>query len=420
MSEPRPDAAGAPFAVVPRGAFLLGIGQAVLVVGLTGFGLARSLLDGARWPIVLGAVALLVVFAAGLGLGLVHRPEPDPDAFAPRAWTGGQGVRIAWVLVLLVLASVLVVASSHFLWLLFPLWMVVAQVVSLPVALPAIAASLAVVVSIDGGRSSSAAVIGPVVGALVAVGLARGALRLQDEARRSRDLLARVVAAQAEAAALSDEVVRAQREAGVLAERTRLARDIHDTLAQGFSSILLLARAAGRAPDADPLPILSEIEATAAASLAEARRVVYALTPPDLAEAGLAAPLRRMGEELARQTGAEVTVEIDPDLPRLAPATEVALLRAAQGALANVRRHAHARRVGVGLAASEGVVRLDVVDDGVGFDPTRRRVPTLEGGYGLTALRDRLAELGGGLAVESEPGEGTAVSAHLPLTRGDA
>jgi signal transduction histidine kinase len=103
----------------------------------------------------------------------------------------------------------------------------------------------------------------------------------------------------------------------------------------------------------------------------------------------------------------------------LATAVEVALLRLAQGALANVRQHARATRVGITLTYSDHEVRLDVVDDGVGFDPRLVTRPSAEGaGFGLRAMHDRLAALGGTLDVESTPGSGTAVAATVPLANG--
>lgn len=383
---------------------LLRIGQSVLFVALLLIGLVRGVLGGGGWPVVIGCGALAVLFGAGLA---AHR----------RLGSTGRAV---WVIALLVATVALMQVSPDFVWLAFPVWMWVAQVTTLPVALTLTGASVAMVIVVlhQQGQSSSAAVLGPIIGALVAVGLARGALRLEREGEEHRRLLARVLESQAEAAALSDELVRTQRDAAVLAERTRLAQDIHDTLAQGFSSILLLTRAAARESDpARVAGLLEQIQAAAAENLTESRRVVYALAPDDLTSGGLAAPLTRMATELAGQLDADVTLDIDPDLPRLATATEVALLRAAQGALANVRRHSGASHLKISLARADGEVRLDVVDDGVGFDPESitDAEPTLAGGYGLRALRARLAELGGGLAVESEPGQGTALSVTLPF-----
>jgi len=240
--------------------------------------------------------------------------------------------------------------------------------------------------------------------------VARGALRLEQEGREHQRLLARVLEAQAEADALSDELVRAQKKSAVNAERTRLAHDIHDTLAQGFSSVLFLTQAAACETDPErPQELLTQIRVAAAENLTESRRVVYALAPDDLTTGGVAAPLTRITSELATQLNADVTIVLDPNLPRLHTATEVAILRAAQGALANVRRHAGASHVQVTLARADDPVRLDIVDDGVGFDPTAIAAePILAGGYGLRALGERLAAIGGGLAIESEPGQGTA------------
>lgn len=381
---------------------LLRIGQSVLFGALLLIGVVRGVLDRG-WPVALAGGAIAVLFVAGL---VVHR------------LLGLKG-RAVWVVTLLVATVALMQVSPDFVWLAFPVWMWLAQVVSLPLALTLTAASVAFAIAVlnQHGQSSSAAVLGPIIGALVAVGLARGALRLEQEGQEHQRLLTRVLEAQAEADVLSDELVRAQREAAVNAERARLAHDIHDTLAQGFSSILLLTRAAVRETDLERArELLTQIRAAAAENLTESRRVVYALAPDDLTIGGLPSMLSRMTTELATQLNADVTIDIDPNLPRLHTASEVAILRAAQGALANVRRHAGARHIRVTLAPADGQVRLDVVDDGVGFDPTSIAAePTLAGGYGLKALRERLAAIGGGLAIESEPGQGTAISVTVPF-----
>lgn len=383
---------------------LLQIGQSALFVALLLIGVVRGVVDGAVWPLLAASAAVAVLFGAGLA---AHRRL-------------GPTGRAVWVVALLVGTVGLMQLSSNFVWLVFPVWMWVAHVVRLPLALTLTAASVAMVIVTlhQQGQSSSAAVLGPIIGALVAVGLARGALRLEREGEAQRRLLTRVLESQAEAAALSEELGRAQREAAVLAERTRISHDIHDTLAQGFSSILLLSRAAARETDPQRiLGLLVQIQGAASENLTESRRVVYALAPDDLTASGIAGPLRRMTAELATQLDADITVDIDPDLPRLATATEVALLRAAQGALANVRRHSGAKTVTVTVARHDNDVRLDVLDDGVGFDLVGLgdAEPTLAGGYGLRSLRARLTALGGGLAIESEPGQGTALSVTVPF-----
>jgi signal transduction histidine kinase len=388
---------------------LLQVGQSVLFVALFLIGVVRGVLGGGGWPLAVASGAVAIVFGAGLA---AHRRL-------------GPTGRAVWVVALLVGTVALMQVSSDFVWLVFPVWMWVTHVVRLPAALTLTAASVAMVIVTlhQQGQFSSAAVLGPVIGALVAVGLARGALRLEHEGEAHRRLLTRVLDSQAEAAALSEELGRVQRDAAVLSERTRLSHDIHDTLAQGFSSILLLSRAAARETDPQRIHgLLAQIQDAASENLTESRRVVYALAPDDLTASGIAAPLRRMTAELAAQLDANVTLDIDPTLPRLATSTEVALLRAAQGTLANVRRHSGAKTVSVTLARADNDVRLDVIDDGVGFDPASLAdaEPTLAGGYGLRALRARLAALGGGLAIESEPGQGTALSVTVPYAPAEA
>lgn len=202
----------------------------------------------------------------------------------------------------------------------------------------------------------------------------------------------------------------------MIAERTRISRDIHDTIAQSFSSILLLAR--GGHPD--PGPALDRIEGAAAVGLAQARRVVTSLAPPDLDTDGLTSAVGRLLDELADQTDVVTELRTESDLPELSPPVQIALLRTVQGALANVRQHSAARHVVVTLDRTEDDIRLDIVDDGQGFDPTdwAHTTPSsyAHGGYGLRSTRARLRELGGGLDIESRPGAGTALSAHVPLT----
>lgn len=373
----------------------LRLGQTVMFVGLLAVAVALSAADGAGWPVYVLAAAMLAVFLTGM-------------AGADRM---GRCPRLMWVGVLFVGNIVLMFLHESFLWVAFPLWTLAGAVLPLAAALLLTAVTVAFIVtvlSMTGGETIGS-VLGPLAGAGIALGLSRGVLQFEHEAAEHRRLLNEVLLAQ-------DETARLQREAGVLAERTRLAHDIHDTLAQGFSSLVLLARAARRDP-AQAADLLATIEQTASDNLAESRRVIYALAADDAGAGGLAGPLRLLARETAEAIGAEATVVVDPDLPRLATPLEVALLRAAQGTMANIRQHSDASRIAVELARSDSLVLLDIVDDGVGFDPTQQTVPTMEGGYGLRALRERLAELGGGMAIESEPGGGTAVSVHLPIVK---
>ncbi len=226
------------------------------------------------------------------------------------------------------------------------------------------------------------------------------------------------MAAQAESETLHAELASAQRESGALAERTRLSRDIHDGLAQSFSSILLTARGAREATPETLARALRQVETSAQEGLDESRRVVSALAPRDLTDTGLTAALHRTLDSLSQSTGIDATLHVDGDVTSLPTTVEVALLRVAQGALANVRQHARAGRVVVTLTGADDSVRLDIVDDGRGFDPSHAPEATPDlalGGYGLRASRERLRDLGGGLDVESRPGDGTALTAYLPL-----
>jgi len=206
------------------------------------------------------------------------------------------------------------------------------------------------------------------------------------------------------------ELAAAQHEAGRLAERQRLAGDIHDTLAQGFTSILMLIQAA-QADLAGSHPLASGhldlAERTARDNLAEARALVADLAPAPLEGSTLRDALRRLSAEQEHHGEASFRVSGNPR--PLPVATEVVLLRVCQEALANVRKHANASSASVLLGYDPEAVRLEVSDDGDGFDPDR-----VGGGYGLRGMRTRVAEAGGTLMVRSSPGAGTQVSATVP------
>ena len=153
-------------------------------------------------------------------------------------------------------------------------------------------------------------------------------------------------------------------------------------------------------------------------NLVEVRRIVSALAPAELDEAALAGALRRILDRLNLETGIRTEMHADASLPALPASIEVALLRTAQSALSNVRLHANATRVVMNLVDAEDAVRLDIVDDGQGFDADdwgTRAEGSPGSGYGLDSMRARLRELGGGLDIESTAGDGTALSAYVPL-----
>ena len=209
------------------------------------------------------------------------------------------------------------------------------------------------------------------------------------------------------------------REAGVVDERRRMAREIHDTLAQGLTGIVTQLQAAEQAASrtaGDPAGWRRHVAAAtqlARESLTEARRSVEALRPEPLDGCRLSEALAGVAERWSSLNRIPAQVTTTGTARPVDPEAEFALLRAAQEALANVARHAHATRVGLTISYMENEVALDVRDDGVGFDPA-----LTEGGFGLVAMRQRITALCGTLQVESEPGGGTAVSACVPTVSG--
>jgi signal transduction histidine kinase len=214
------------------------------------------------------------------------------------------------------------------------------------------------------------------------------------------------------------ELAAAEREGGRLAERQRLARDIHDTLAQGFVSIVLQLQAAEAelpAGAAEARAHLERARRTARDNLAEARRLVWDLRPQALSAAPLGEALGRLAGRVAEETGLVATATVTGTPRPLSADAEVTLLRVTQEALANVTRHAHAGRVAVTLSYMDGEAALDVRDDGTGFAPEADGHGP-GGGLGLRGMRERVEALGGRLAVESAPGQGTTVAVTVPVS----
>ena len=215
------------------------------------------------------------------------------------------------------------------------------------------------------------------------------------------------------------ELAASEREAGMLAERHRLARDIHDTLAQGFASIVMLLEAAEAGQVTDPGKSRAHIDqarATARGSLTEARSLVWALRPDRLIESSLIEAVQSVVDELGEQTSTRPEFVVTGE-PRQLPATvDECILRVAQEALANVRKHANASRVTVTLSYLDDDVALDVRDDGVGFEPAIRAATEdgLMGGVGLQLMLDRVEQLHGTRVIESHSGGGTSVLVRLP------
>ncbi|WP_244929614.1 sensor histidine kinase [Nocardioides sp. W7] len=216
--------------------------------------------------------------------------------------------------------------------------------------------------------------------------------------------------------ALQQTVVAQARVAGVQEERQRLAREIHDTLAQSLAAVVAQLQAAEQEPE--PASRIARAAELARGALAEARRSVLDLAPQPLDGASLPDALELVVRDWAgdrAEVRADVVVTGTPET--LHPEVEATVLRVAQESLTNVAKHAAAARVGVTLSYDGDEVVLDVRDDGVGFDPDR---PAPEGSFGLRAMRQRAERLAGVLALESRPGGGTAVSVRLPALAREA
>lgn len=345
--------------------------------------------------------------------GTAARPIPVRQRMLAASVRPGTEAAATWLTALCVLWLALLVLSPDALWVAFPLYFLQLHLLPTRWGVPAVVVTAAAAITsfvVHRQEIAPGAFIGPLIGAAVAIATVLGYDALFRESERRRELIVELVATRA-------ELAEAERTAGTLAERERLAREIHDTLAQGLSSIQLLLRAAERTLPAGA-PATAHVRAAreaAQANLAEARSFVRALTPPDLEHGSLAAALERL---CARTTGPDLTVRfaVSGAPVELPTPYEVALLRTAQSALANTVRHAAAGRAEITLSFMDTSVALDVVDDGRGFDPSA--VPVDErgdGGFGLPAMRSRAATLGGTLSVESAPGQGTALAVTLPV-----
>ena len=212
-----------------------------------------------------------------------------------------------------------------------------------------------------------------------------------------------------ELTAAQDELAALHRDAGVTAERARMSREVHDTVAQSLTGLVLLGQRARRAYAAGTLDdeTLELIETGARDALAETRALVAAAAPVELAHGGIEAALERLAERFERETRIRVSTAID--LPHPLPRdAEVVLLRCAQEGLANVRKHSEAAKARVELTQLGGAARLRVIDDGRGFAADEHA------GFGLAGLRDRLALAGGTLEVDGTPAA-TSITATLPL-----
>ena len=244
-----------------------------------------------------------------------------------------------------------------------------------------------------------------------------GGERMHDLSEQRRVAVAELEAALEENAGLHAQLVTQAREAGVLDERQRMAREIHDTIAQGLTGVITQLEAAQNARDRpeDLQRHLGAANRLARESLTEARRSVEAVRPLPLEDSRLPEALSDVAERWSDINGVAVQVTTTGTVRPLRPEIEVALLRAAQESLTNIAKHAGALHTGITLSFMDGEVTLDVRDDGRGFEPGPNGNGRREG-YGLVGMRQRAEQLEGTVAIESHPGEGTAVSVTIPTS----
>jgi signal transduction histidine kinase len=219
---------------------------------------------------------------------------------------------------------------------------------------------------------------------------------------------------------LAEQLAGAERRAGQLEERQRVARDIHDSLAQGFAGIVAHLETAELERERNPVNAAKHAEfalTVARQSLEDARRMMTAMLPEPLDDQDLAGAVTRVAREWSQRTGIACDTITTGDVRGLDRDIEVALLRVTQEALTNVWKHAGAKRVTVTLSYLDDVVALDVHDDGCGLDAEPAESATR--GFGLNGMRARVEALGGSLAVESVRGEGTTISASVTALPSD-
>lgn len=377
----------------------------------------QRMFRSARFALHLITVLLVVVTALRaitVGVPLL------PAMLSAGAFMAGYGVGAAfargrfagwWLCGLSILWLAMLVVSAEFVWLAFPLLLLAGHLLriwpSVIFAVPVLAAAIAAPILHD-VSISFAHIAGPLLGGGFALAISLGYDALVRDAVERERLITSLVRAQEEMSSLQEELAHSQREAGAIHERTRLARDLHDTIAQELSSMVLLARSAER----ERMP---QIESLAQHSLTDLRRIVAALAPAELEGSALAAAIERMLDTLHADTDIDATLQAGSALPTLPTPIEVVFLRVAQSALANVRQHANARTVSVELEMHDSHARLVVTDDGIGFVPDAAATPAVSTSYGLVAMRSRLREFGGELTVRSAPGEGTVLTASVPV-----
>lgn len=353
-------------------------------------------------------IAVTLLLAAAYAAGLAF-------------WSRLHRWRAVWLgaLLLLWLALMIVAPASirpAFAWCALPLACLAVRALPPTAYLGVIAGITAVfaaaAVAQPGGFEPDSA-IAPIAGLWAAAALFRGQVRDTEIRQRLIDQLH----------GTRRELAGHQRAAGILTERARLAREIHDTLAQELGASRTLLQAAERDWPAHPDRARSRVRTVTEAlggNLVEVRRMIADLSPPELDDHDLAGALVALcAREQQCGTAAEVCFRSLGEPRPLPHELTATLLRVAQGALANIRDHAGAGQVTVTLCQDTDEVTLQVRDDGAGFTPGSAVTAPMRG-FGLPAMRQRLQAYGGALSVASAPGRGTLLTGRLPLRRAEA
>ncbi|QGU08580.1 Sensor histidine kinase LiaS [Corynebacterium occultum] len=375
---------------------------------LTSVLLVVALGTAIRLPLTEAAITLLLcslfAFIYFFGASLLSQWSPK--------------LQLLWVFLLSGLWIAMLPVSSVAIYLVFTLFFLYLQVMNDTYGRIAVVAATAVAILSQAAEGLTiGGVMGPGVSALVTLAIHYAFRRLARANLERQELIDQLMATRS-------ELAKTQHTAGVIAERQRIAHEIHDTLAQGLSSIQMLLHVAESEIIASPLseeekaaPIqrIQLARSAAAENLSEARAMIAALQPAALSQRSLRGALERVAANHGAVSGLDIAVDVDGAEWELPMKIEAALLRIAQGAVANAVAHSQAERCRISLSYGEEEVRLDVVDDGCGFDPGEvAQRPVGLGHVGLDAMRQRARELGGSLEVESAPGQGTAVSVALP------
>lgn len=339
-----------------------------------------------RWYWVLGLAILL----AAAYLSMRWLP-------APLLWAGPVLCLVCWV--------PLVVLAPSFWWCAFSLLFIARERLPLFAAVPAI-------LLITGLTGWSLLTLAGTFDWLIVVGVVVVAALLTTAFAQVAGNRARLMGAIEHLTTTQGQLAEAERHAGTLEERERLSAELHDSVAQGLTTVLLMMEASAQSWTTAPETAKKSLDIAADSArmtLAETRNMVHQLASPRLEGVTLAGALTQLAAELP---GGSFELTGEPE--QIEEHTAHALLRVAQSAAENVRRHAAAANTRITLSFLTGQLSLDVVDDGIGFNISDLPAPSDRGGYGLRAMRARVEAQGGTLAIESHPGEGTAVSAHIP------